>query len=94
MRPVTDEGIIAMEPDVLLVMTAGLESAGGVDGLLESVPALALTPAGENRRIVDMADSEILSFGPMSARVLEALAVAVYAPETAQAAVDAEGEAG
>jgi hypothetical protein len=30
----------------------------------------------------------------MSARVLEALAVAVYAPETAQAAVDAEGEAG
>jgi len=81
MRPVTDEGLIAMQPDLLLVMTKGLESAGGVDGLLEAQPAIAQTPAGENRRIVDMADSQILSFGPMTADVLEALAVAIYAPD-------------
>jgi iron complex transport system substrate-binding protein len=35
MKPVTDEGIIAAQPDLILMMTAGLESAGGVDGLLE-----------------------------------------------------------
>lgn len=80
MRPVTDEGIIAMQPDVLLVMTNGLESAGGVDGLLESVPALAQTPAGQNRRFVAMEDTQVLAFGPISADVLEALAVAIYAP--------------
>jgi iron complex transport system substrate-binding protein len=81
MRPVTDEGIIAAQPDLVLMMTKGLESAGGVDGLLERLPALASTPAGEHRRFVDMADSEVLGFGPLTASVLDALAVAIYAPE-------------
>lgn len=81
MKPVTDEGIIEAQPDVILMMTKGLESVGGVDGLFEHLPALALTPAGESRRIVDMSDTEILSFGPTSAAVLEAMAVAVYAPQ-------------
>ncbi|WP_235866274.1 heme/hemin ABC transporter substrate-binding protein [Serinibacter arcticus] len=94
MKPVTDEGLISMQPDLLLVMTKGLESAGGVDGLLESVPAIAQTPAGQNRRIVDMADSQVLSFGPMTADVLEALAVAVYAPDAAAGAQDEAADGG
>ncbi|WP_243696132.1 heme/hemin ABC transporter substrate-binding protein [Labedella phragmitis] len=85
MRPITDEGLVAANPDLVLVMTGGLESVEGVDGLLEAVPALQQTPAGEHRRVVDMADSQILSFGPDTARVLEALAVAVYAPDAAAA---------
>ena len=81
MKPVTDEAIVAAQPDVILMMTKGLESAGGVDGLLERLPALANTPAGQKRRIVDMDDSQILSYGPRTAEVINALAVAVYAPE-------------
>ncbi len=80
MKPVTDEALIAADPDLILVMTDGLASVGGVDGLIETKPALALTGAGENRRIVDMADGDILSFGPRSAAVLDALARAIYAP--------------
>jgi iron complex transport system substrate-binding protein len=80
MRPVTDEALIAADPDLILVMTDGLASVGGVDGLLEAKPALALTGAGEHRRVVDMADGDILSFGPRSAAVLDALARAIYAP--------------
>lgn len=80
MRPLNDEGLVSAAPDVVLVMTKGLESAGGVDGLLEAIPALQSTPAGENRRIVDMSDNEILSYGPGTADVLDALAVALYAP--------------
>lgn len=83
MQPVTDEGLVAAQPDVILMMSDGLESVGGVDGLLERLPAIALTPAGERQRIVDMADHEILSFGPNTADVLDALAVAVYAPDEA-----------
>lgn len=86
MRPVTDEGIIEAQPDLILMMTKGLDSVGGVDGLFEHLPALGLTPAGERRRIVDMSDTEILSFGPTSAAILEALAVAVYAPDAGTAA--------
>lgn len=79
-RPMTDEAITSANPDLVLVMTDGLESAGGIDALLESKPALALTNAGKHRRFVDMADGDVLSFGPRSADVLEALARAVYAP--------------
>lgn len=81
MKPVTDEAIISAQPDVILMMTKGLESVGGVDGLLEQLPALANTPAGQKRRIVDMDDGQILSYGPRTADVLNALAVAVYAPQ-------------
>jgi len=81
MKPMTDEALVAANPDLVLVMTDGLESAGGVDGLLETKPALALTKAGEHRRFVDMADGEILSFGPRTPGVLDALARAIYAPE-------------
>jgi iron complex transport system substrate-binding protein len=77
-RPMTDEAVIVADPDVILVMTAGLESAGGIDALLAAKPALALTHAGRNRRFVDMADGDILSFGPRSAAVLDALARAIY----------------
>ncbi|MFE7404620.1 hemin ABC transporter substrate-binding protein [Isoptericola sp. NPDC057559] len=80
MRPVNDEGIVAAQPDVLLMMSKGLESAGGVDGLLERLPALAQTPAGEHRRVVAMDDSQVLAFGPDTAAVLDALARALYAP--------------
>jgi iron complex transport system substrate-binding protein len=80
MQPMTDEAIIAANPDLILVMTDGLASAGGVDGLLAAKPAIALTAAGQHRRFVDMADGDILSFGPRSAAVLDALARAVYAP--------------
>lgn len=81
MRPVTDEGLVAAQPDLVLVMTQGLESVGGVDGLLEQLPAVAQTPAGEHRRVVDMADTQVLSFGPTSAQTLDALARAFYAPD-------------
>jgi iron complex transport system substrate-binding protein len=82
MKPMTDEALVAADPDLVLVMTDGLASAGGVDGLLESHPALALTTAGQHRRFVDMADGVVLGFGPRSAAVLDALARAIYAPET------------
>jgi iron complex transport system substrate-binding protein len=80
MQPMTDEAIIAANPDLILVMTDGLESAGGIDALLQAKPAIGLTAAGQNRRFVDMADGDILSFGPRSAAVLDALARAIYAP--------------
>jgi iron complex transport system substrate-binding protein len=83
MRPVTAEALVAANPDVILMMSKGLESVGGVDGLVEHIPAVGQTVAGQKQRIVDMSDTTILSFGPHTAAVLDALAVAVYAPEEA-----------
>jgi iron complex transport system substrate-binding protein len=83
MRPMTDEAILKADPDLVLVMTDGIKSTGGIDGLLKAKPAIGLTKAGQHRRFVDMADGDILSFGPRSADVLAALARAVYAPDPA-----------
>lgn len=80
MRPMTDEALVAANPDLILVMSGGLDSVGGIDGLLAEKPAVALTRAGEARRFVDMADGEVLSFGPRTPAVLDALARAIYAP--------------
>lgn len=74
---ITSEAMIAAAPDVLLVMSDGLKSVGGVDGLVK-VPGIAQTPAGRNHRVVDMADAVVLSFGPNTGRVITALADAVY----------------
>lgn len=79
--PITSEALIAAAPDVILMMTEGLESIGGVEGL-EQVPGIAQTPAGKNKRIVDMDDGVILSFGPNTGKVLNAVAKAVYEPAT------------
>ncbi|WP_300682291.1 ABC transporter substrate-binding protein [Nocardioides sp.] len=85
MKPVTDEGLVSAQPELILMMSNGLDSVGGVDGLLERLPAIAQTPAGKNRRIVDMSDSSILGYGPRTAEVLNSLAVAIYAPESVKA---------
>ncbi|MGO1507588.1 Heme ABC transporter, cell surface heme and hemoprotein receptor HmuT [Microbacterium esteraromaticum] len=82
MRPMTDEALVAADPDLILTMTGGIASVGGVDGLLQEKPAVALTTAGEKRRIVDMEDGAVLSFGPRSATVIDALARAIYAPDS------------
>ncbi|MEJ3748009.1 ABC transporter substrate-binding protein [Actinomycetes bacterium KLBMP 9797] len=76
-RPLTSEGLINAAPDVLLVMTEGLDSVGGVDGLL-TLPGVAQTPAGQRKRVVDMDDGVLLNFGARTGRAIQALATAVY----------------
>jgi iron complex transport system substrate-binding protein len=76
-RPITSEALIEAAPDVILMMTEGLASVGGVDGLLQQ-PGLAQTPAGEQRRVVDMDDGILLNFGARTGLAMAALADAVY----------------
>lgn len=62
-KPMTAEAVIAAQPDVYVLFTTGLESVGGVDGLLK-LPGLAHTPAGQNRRVVSMDGQYLSGFGP------------------------------
>lgn len=93
MKPMTAEALVAAKPDVLVMMTDGLESVDGIDGLIERIPAIAETPAGAHRRVIDMEDSEILSFGPRSADVIAAIARALYAPASGSASGSASDPA-
>lgn len=60
--PLTAEALAQADPDVLLVMSDGLDSVGGIDGLL-SLPGVAQTRAGESERVVVVDDQVLLSFG-------------------------------
>lgn len=70
--PLTAEAIATLNPDVFLVMSKGLESVGGVDGLVQ-LPGIAQTRAGKNRAIVAVNDSLLLSFGPRTYSLLVVL---------------------
>lgn len=92
MSPTNAEALVKAAPDVILVMTKGLESVGSIDGALK-LPGIAQTPAGKNRRIVDMSDYEVMSFGPRTAEVIAALGTAVHAPEYAYVPQEESAEA-
>ncbi len=71
----TAESLAALNPDVILVMSKALESVGGVEGLL-ALPGVAQTNAGKNSAIIDVDDSLLLSFGPRTPSLVQALAAA------------------
>ncbi|WP_026139529.1 heme/hemin ABC transporter substrate-binding protein [Leucobacter salsicius] len=81
-RPMTDEALVAIDPDILLVMSQGLESAGGVDGLIAAQPSIALTTAGKNRRIIDVDEKLLFAGGSRLPDVIDGLARAIYAPDS------------
>ena len=62
-KPITAEAVVAAAPDIILIPTQGLQSIGGIDGLLAQ-PGLATTPAGKDRKVVSMDDLLLLGFGP------------------------------
>lgn len=74
---VNTEAMIDANPAVILVMTQGADSVGGLEQVLR-LPGLAQTDAGRNNRVVQMDQAEILTFGPDTGRVLEALSKAIY----------------
>ena len=80
--PLTAETMAQLNPELILVMIGGLESVGGVSGLVE-LPGIAQTPAGKNRQIVAVDDSLLLSFGPRTPSLISELATAFGAIKSA-----------
>ncbi len=76
--PLTAEAIVQANPDVLLVMADGLESVGGIDGLLE-LPGIAQTTAGQERKVVVVDDRTLLSFGARTPALVQRLSQAFAA---------------
>ena len=72
----TAESLATLNPDVIVVMSKGLESVGGVDGLLK-LPGVGQTKAGKNSAIIDVDDSLLLSFGPRTPSLIEQLRIAL-----------------
>lgn len=79
-KPMTAESVVAARPDVIVVFKRGLDSVGGLEGLLR-LPGMAQTPAGQRRRVVAMDDNYLGSFGPRAGRAALDLFRAAYLQE-------------
>jgi iron complex transport system substrate-binding protein len=71
--PMTPEGIVESDPDVILTTTRSIERLGGYDAFLEQ-PGISQTSAGENGRVVAMDDLYLMGFGPRTGQAIADLA--------------------
>ncbi|MER6132231.1 ABC transporter substrate-binding protein [Streptomyces sp. NPDC001815] len=74
---ITTEALAQAAPDAILVMSKGLESVGGMDGLVR-IPGVAQTPAGMDRRVVSVEDGVLLNYGPRTDQVLKSIVSQLY----------------
>ena len=82
--PLTAEALVSLDPDILLVMTGGLDSVNGIDGLLD-LPGVAQTAAGRERRVIAVDDEVLLSYGPRTGALVELLRAALAQTASAPA---------
>lgn len=76
-KPMTDEAVLAAQPDVILMMDReGDLAVTDVDVLAQ--PALADTPAGKSGAVIRMDGMLLLGFGPRTPEAAEALHAAIY----------------
>jgi iron complex transport system substrate-binding protein len=66
-KPVSVEAMAAARPEFIVIPERGVRMAGGLDALLEH-PALRLTPAAHERRVISMDGMAMLGFGPRTAK--------------------------
>jgi iron complex transport system substrate-binding protein len=71
-KPLTPESLLDANPDVILMFTSGLESLGGMDGLLK-VPGIAMTNAGKKKQVIEMDGQYLTGFGPRLGKAIAEL---------------------
>ena len=71
-KPLTPEGMIAAQPDCLLVTEQGLKAAGGLEAILK-LPGLTQTPAGRSQAVIALDALRLLGFGPRMPEAVLAL---------------------
>jgi iron complex transport system substrate-binding protein len=76
-RQLSDEAVIAAQPEVILMMDRTADHAIG-EAELFAHPALATTPAAVLRGLVRMDGSYLLGFGPRTAGAVRDLSKALY----------------
>lgn len=79
-KPLSDEAVIAAQPDVILAMNAGGEHMMSADKVF-ALPSMQTTPAAANKALVTMDGLLLLGFGPRTADAGRMLAQKLYPGE-------------
>lgn len=76
-KPLNTEGLIASNPDFLLMFESGVKSLGGVEGVLK-VPGVNQTTAGKKKQVIVMDGIKLSNFGPRFGEAVKELAQNLY----------------
>jgi iron complex transport system substrate-binding protein len=76
-KPLNTEGLIAANPDYLLMFESGVKSLGGVEGVLK-VTGVDQTTAGKKKQVIVMDGVKLSSFGPRLGEAVKELVEALY----------------
>lgn len=77
-KPLTAESLVAANPDVILMFDSGLQSMGGINGLLK-LPGIQQTNAGKQKKVVAMDGQFLSGFGPRVVQAIRDLAEKINA---------------
>lgn len=76
-KVLTAEGLVQAAPDAILMLDRGLKAVGGVEGALK-LPGVALTPAGQNKKVIAV-DDTVRWVGPRFPQFADSLFTAIHA---------------
>src|SRR5882757_6934178 len=65
-REMSAEAVALANPDVIIATDYGYDRMGSMDKFITTVPGVALTNAGKNKRVVRFEEHDIIYFGPRS----------------------------
>lgn len=81
--PANAEALAELNPDIFIMMSSGLDSTGGMDGLMQR-PGIAQTIAGQKQRVLALPDGESLAFGAQTGELMLRAAEKLYLAEEQQ----------
>jgi iron complex transport system substrate-binding protein len=88
-KPISDESILAMNPEAIVLM--GRSSAGSLSDEVLTVPGVAATRAGRDRRVIEMDGLYLLGFGPRAPAAATDLMKLLQAPPATPKAQGSKG---
>lgn len=71
-QPLSQEGVIASQPDLVVISTEGVKSMGG-EANLWKLPGLAQTPAGRSKQVLMVDDMALLGFSIRTPEAIQQL---------------------
>lgn len=71
-RPLSSEGLLSSQPDLIVFTEEGIKSLGGVDRVW-NLPGIAMTPAGKNKALAVVDDVGMLTFSLGTPKVMQQL---------------------
>lgn len=71
-QPLSQEGVIASQPDLVVISQDGVKALGGEDNLW-TLPGLAQTPAGRHKQLLVIDDMALLGFSVRTPQAIQQL---------------------